>query len=83
MKTKKSTWLPLLLLVYLFVMAYIGRGQVAAGKYLQYFGVMGVSLLVIVLLHFVLKRKEKLKNIRENESVLPEKNRKNDKKENL
>ena len=82
MKTKKSTWLPLLLLVYLFVMAYIGRGQVAAGKYLQYFGVMGVSLLVIVLLHFVLKRKEKLKNIRENESVLPEKNRKNDKKEN-
>lgn len=83
MKTKKSTWLPLLLLVYLFVMAYIGRGQVAAGKYLQYFGVMGVSLLVIVLLHFVLKRKEKLKNIRENESILPEKNRKNDKKENL
>ena len=83
MKTKKSTWLPLLLLVYLFVMAYIGRGQVAAGKYLQYFGVMGVSLLVIVLLHFVLKRKEKLKNFRENESILPEKNRKNDKKENL
>lgn len=82
MKTKKSTWLPLLLLVYLFVMAYIGRGQVAAGKYLQYFGVMGVSLLVIVLLHFVLKRKGKFKNIRENESVLPEKNRKNDKKEN-
>lgn len=83
MKTKKSTWLPLLLLVYLFVMAYIGRGQVAAGKYLQYFGVMGVSLLVIVLLHFVLKRKERLKNIRENESGLPEKNRKSDKKENL
>ena len=33
MKAKKSTWLPLLLLVYLMVMAYVGRGQVAAGKY--------------------------------------------------
>ena len=62
MKTKKSTWLPLLLLVYLMVMAYVGRGQVAAGKYLQYFGVMGVSLLVIVLLHFTLKHKERLKS---------------------
>ena len=54
MKTKKSTWLPLLLLVYLMVMAYVGRGQVAAGKYLQYFGVMGVPLLVIVPLHLTL-----------------------------
>ena len=59
MKTKKSTWLPLLLLVYLMVMAYVGRGQVAAGKYLQYFGVMGVSLLVIVLLHFTQRAPQK------------------------
>ncbi len=59
MKTKKSTWLPLILLVYLLVMAYIGRQQVVAGKYLQYFGVLGVSLVVIVLLHFVLKKKER------------------------
>ena len=65
MKTKKSIWLPLLLLVYLMVMAYVGRGQVAAGKYLQYFGVMGVSLLVIVLLHFTLKHKERLKKLRD------------------
>lgn len=75
MKTKKSTWLPLLLLVYLMVMAYIGRGQVAAGKYLQYFGVMGVSLLVIVLLHFTLKHKERLKKLR-NDEELPQRSRK-------
>ena len=73
MKTKKSTWQPLLLLVYLMVMAYVGRGQVAAGKY---FGVMGVSLLVIVLLHFTLKRKERLKKLRENDEELPQRSRK-------
>ena len=76
MKTKKSTWLPLLLLVYLMVMASVGRGQVAAGKYLQYFGVMGVSLLVIVLLHFTLKHKERLKKLRENDEELPQRSRK-------
>lgn len=27
MKTKKSTWLPLLLLVYLMVMAYVGADR--------------------------------------------------------
>lgn len=52
------------------------RGQVAAGKYLQYFGVMGVSLLVIVLLHFTLKRKERLKKLRENDEELPQRSRK-------
>ena len=54
MKTKKSTWLPLLLLV----------------------GVMGVSLLVIVLLHFTLKHKERLKKLRENDEELPQRSRK-------
>ena len=58
------------------VMAYVGRGQVAAGKYLQYFGVMGVSLLVIVLLHFTLKHKERLKKLRENDEELPQRSRK-------
>lgn len=83
MKTKKSTWLPLLLLVYLMVMAYVGRGQVAAGKYLQYFGVMGVSLLVIVLLHFTLKHKERLKKLRENDEELPQRSRKEGNEEKM
>lgn len=82
MRTKKSTWLPLLLLVYLAVMAFIGRGQVAAGKYLQYFGVMGVSLIVIVLLHFSLKRKERLRSLREKDDELQQRRRKNDSGEN-
>ncbi len=80
MKTKKSTWLPLILLVYLLAMAYIGRQQVVAGKYLQYFGVLGVSLVVIVLLHFVLKKKERLRKERDNEEQLPQRNREKEQK---
>ncbi len=80
MKTKKSTWLPLILLVYLLVMAYIGRQQLVAGKYLQYFGVLGVSLIVIVLLHFVLKKKERMQEERGSEDQLPQRNRKEEQK---
>ncbi len=80
MKTKKSTWLPLILLVYLLVMAYIGRQQLVAGKYLQYFGVLGVSLIVIVLLHFVLKKKERMQEERGSEEQLPQRNRKEEQK---
>lgn len=80
MKTKKSTWLPLILLVYLLAMAYIGRQQVVAGKYLQYFGVLGVSLVVIVLLHFVLKKKERLREERDSEEQLPQRNREKEQK---
>lgn len=80
MKTKKSTWLPLILLVYLLVMAYIGRQQLVTGKYLQYFGVLGVSLIVIVLLHFVLKKKERMQEERGSEEQLPQRNRKEEQK---
>lgn len=63
---KKSTILPCILTVYLGVMAYIGYPAYAAGTYsgLYYFGVIGATLLVIVLLHFNLKRREKLRSRR-------------------
>ena len=59
MKLKRSTTIPVLLLAYLAVMSYIGRGELAAGNYLFYFGVIGVTLVCIVLLHFTLKRRER------------------------
>lgn len=62
---KKSTWLPLVLLVYLAVMAYIGRGEFLAGNYLYYFGIIGASLLCIILLRYFLRRREKLAQERE------------------
>lgn len=65
MKVKRSTLLPLILLVYLAVMAYIGRGEFLAGNYLYYFGIIGATLLCIILLHFFLKKRERLRAERE------------------
>lgn len=65
---KKSTYIPLLLLVYLRVMSYIGRGEFYAGNYLYYFGIIGTTLLCIILLHFFMKKRDKLRKQRENDS---------------
>lgn len=65
---KKSTYLPALLAVYLIVMATIGRG-LATTKPLEYYAVLAISAGVIVLLHFTLRKKERLaerKNALEN-----------------
>lgn len=65
MKLKRSTVIPVVLLVYLAVMSYIGRGEFYAGHYLYYFGIIGATLVVITLLHFFLKKREKLRRLRE------------------
>ncbi len=59
-KIKRSTLIPSLLFVYLCVMAFIGRRELVDGNYTFYFGVIGATLVCIVLLHFVLKRKERI-----------------------
>lgn len=48
-------------------MCYIGYDGYIAGEFsaLYYYGVIAGSLLVIVLLHFSLKRREKLRHERE------------------
>lgn len=61
----RSTLIPAVLLVYLGVMSYIGFDEFRAGHYLYYFSIIGVSLLAIVLLHFSLKRRERLRRERE------------------
>lgn len=58
-KLKRSTVIPVLLFIYLCVMAYIGRGEFLAGNYLYYFGIIAITLTAIVLLHFTLKRRER------------------------
>ena len=60
-KPKRSTVIPLCLLVYLAVMAWMGRGRLLAGEYLYYFGVLGGSLAIIALLYWSLRRKEALR----------------------
>lgn len=67
MKIKRSTFIPLLLLVYLAVMASIGYKQYACGDMsaAEYFGIIAVTLVVIVFLHFNMKRRERLRAARE------------------
>lgn len=71
-KIKKSTYLPTILLVYLLCMAYIGKDILLKEDYLYYFSVFGLSLIIIILLHFSLKKKEK----RDEEKQLNDKNNK-------
>lgn len=71
-KIKKSTYLPAILLVYLLCMAYIGKDILLKEDYLYYFSVFGLSLIIIILLHFSLKKKEK----RDEEKQLNDKNNK-------
>lgn len=56
-----SQVLPLLLLVYLAFMAYVGRQRFYNGEHFTYFGIIGIGLAIIVALYFVLKKKEQLK----------------------
>lgn len=56
---KRSVVIPLILLIYLAVMSYIGRGEFFAGHYLYYFGIIGITLAAIILLHFTLRKRER------------------------
>ncbi len=51
--------IPLLLLLYLAVMAYIGRGMLTDGRTLEYFGIIGATLVAITLLRVVLKKRDR------------------------
>lgn len=68
-RLKKSTILPVCLLIYLGVFVYLGwpgyvSGQTSAGLY---FGGTAFTILVIVLLHFNLKKREKLRRERKDD----------------
>lgn len=64
-KTNKTTLLPAALLVYLAVMAYVGRSHLKAGNYTFYFGVLGASLLIIAILYWVLRKRDKIRQERD------------------
>ena len=68
-KFKGSIVIPCALVAYLIFMAYYGRNLFFRGEYLHYFGVIAVTLAIIVILHFSLKKKEKLREKREYEAM--------------
>ncbi len=76
MKKNRAIIIPLALLVYLGVMSYIGLPMYHEGKYLQYFGAIGGSLIAIILLHFSIKRRDRLRREREEDMERIEKERK-------
>lgn len=63
-----SVLVPILLFLYLCLMAWMGRERLADGDYLHYFGVIGVGIVIIVALHFVLKKKEYYRERRREEA---------------
>lgn len=70
----KHIWLPALLLVYIIVMAYIGRDTlIVQGDWLRYFGSIAAELAVIVALAVFLRKKQKLQDRRENRNDNPNK----------
>lgn len=56
---KRYDIIALLLVIYLAVMAYFGRGMLLSGNYWEYFSIIGVTLLVIFILRWAMKRREK------------------------
>lgn len=56
---KRYDIIALLLVIYLAVMAYFGRGMLLSGNYWEYFSIIGVTLLVIFILRWAMKREKK------------------------
>lgn len=64
---KKSIFIPAMLLVYLIVMAFMGRDILKEGEVLEYFGIILVSLLCIVGLYYILRAQERARARRQEE----------------
>ena len=66
MKIQRSTLIPAILAVYLAVMATIGYGDYASGRTsaLFYFGTIAVTIVILILLHFNIKHRERLRRDR-------------------
>ena len=58
---KKSTILTVILLIYLAVMAYLGLPMFYEDKYLEYFGIIIITLIIIFALRWVLRKKEAMR----------------------
>lgn len=62
---KRYNIIPLLLIIYLAVMAYFGRGMLLSGNYWEYFSIIGITLLIIFVLRWALKRRKKMREERQ------------------
>lgn len=72
---KKSIFIPAMLLIYLIVMAFMGRNILKEGEVLEYFGIIFVSLLCIVGLYYTLRAQERARARRQEEMQKQEEER--------
>ncbi|HBG58719.1 LPXTG cell wall anchor domain-containing protein [Proteiniphilum sp. UBA1028] len=62
-RIKKQVLFPVVLLLYMAIMAYISYPRYkASGEWGEYLAVIGIGLLLVVLLFFLLKRKQKIRD---------------------
>ena len=64
----RATWLPLALLAYLAVMAYMGRSMLSNGEELRYWLSVGGGVAIIAVLRWVLLRQRRLREEHEDEA---------------
>ncbi len=70
---KKSVFIPAMLLIYLIVMAFMGRNILKEGEILEYFGIIVVSLLCIIALYYTLRAQERARARQQEEAQKQEK----------
>ena len=57
---KRSIIIPVMLLIYLCIMAYFGWPHYSEnGDYLEQFGIIGLTLVIIICLYFFLRRRDR------------------------
>lgn len=62
-KIKRHLLIPLLLLVYVTIMVVMAFPKYQeSGNWNEFFMILGISLLLIVLLYFIYKRKDKIRD---------------------
>ncbi len=72
---KKYILIPSVLLAYLAVMSYIGYPSYVSGAIsaLYYFGVIGICLVIIIVLYFLIKKREQYRKERNDDIEAAEK----------
>lgn len=65
-RSKKPLYIVGALFIYMAVMAYVNRETLTVHHlYLRYFGTLAAELAVLVILYFILRRREQLKRERQ------------------
>lgn len=62
-KIKRHILFPMVLLAYFAIMAVMAYPRYkASGDWSEYFGIIGICLLMVILLFFILKRRQKIRD---------------------